>query len=190
MLEGARTAVAHGLAPEAALAAMTRTPAELFGIPHVPRLEPGLPATFIVTTGPLFDEDARVAYTFVEGLKEDGAKPGGAAGEAAEAASFDGEWAITLHAEDRILRGTLTIEQDGATFTGTLELEETTMRVRDGRIDGAEITAVALMRQGDETVEVEIEGTVRGDEATGQADAGPLGVTRWTARRQTPGGAR
>ena len=192
LLEGARTAVEHGLAPDAALAAVTRTPAQLFGIPHLPRVEAGLPATFIVTTGPLFDEDTRVAYTFVEGMKEDGAKPGSAAaaGDPDEAVAFGGAWAMTLNAEGQVLQGTLTVEQDGATFTGTLELQGMSMQVRDGTINGNEIACVAVMQQGGQTMEVEIEGTVEGDEASGEADAGPLGVARWTATRTTPGGAR
>ena len=192
ILEGARKAVEHGLSPDAALAAVTATPAQLFGIPHVPRIEAGLPATFIVTTGPLFSAETRVAYTFVEGLKEEGAKPGAAAeaGDPSEAVSFGGEWAMTLDIDGQIIRGTLTVEQDGATFTGSLEMEESTMEVREGTINGNAIAAIAVMRQGDQTINVRIEGTVEGDEASGEADAGPLGVARWTARRTTPGGAR
>lgn len=190
ILDGARKAVEHGLSPAAALAAMTSTPAQLFGISHVTRIEAGLPATFIVTTGPLFDEDTDVAYTFVEGRKEDGGT--GSAGEAGDpetAVSFGGVWEMTVDADGEIMRATLTVEQDGATFTGTMELMENTMDVRDGTIDRNEVRAIAIMRQGDRTIEVEIEGTVDGDEARGTADAGPLGVARWTARR-TPGGAR
>lgn len=192
LLEGARKVVEAGLPPAAALAAMTRTPAQLLGIPHVPRLEAGLPGTFIVTTGPLFAEDTKVAYTFVEGLKTDGAAGAGAAeaGDPAEAASFGGEWAMTIDADGQIIQGTLTIEQDGATFTGTLEMQGERLPVRDGVIDGNEISCVAVMEEGGQTMEIRIEGTIDGDEASGEADAGPLGVARWTARRTTPGGAR
>lgn len=192
VLEGARTAVQAGLPAGAALAGLTTTPAALLGIPHVPRLEPGLPATFIVTSGPLFEEDTGVVYTFVEGIREDAAaaRRGGEAGDPDEAASFGGTWAITIDAEGQIIRGTLTIEQDGATFIGTLEMQGTTMPVRDGVIDGNEVACVAVMEQGGQTMEIEIEGTVEGDEARGEADAGPLGVARWTARRTAPGGER
>lgn len=192
ILEGARKAVEHGLSADAALAAVTRTPAQLFGIPHVPRVEAGLPATFIVTTGPLFSAATKVSYTFVEGVMEEGAKVAAAAeaGDPSEAVSFAGEWAMTMDADGQILRGTLTVEQDGATFTGTLEMQGSTMQVREGTIDGNAISAIAIMQQGGETVRIRIEGTVDGDEATGQADAGPLGVTRWTGRRTTPGGTR
>lgn len=190
LLEGARKAVEYGLAEDAALAALTSTPAELYGVPHVVRLEAGLPATFVVTTGPLFDEETRVAYTFVEGYREAGAVPGAAAGSAEDAAAVGGVWDMTIDADGQRLRGTMTLEQDGATFTGRLAMEGQTMRVRDGTIDGNEVRMVAVMEQGGQTMEIRITGTVEGDRASGEADAGPMGVARWTARRTGPGGAR
>lgn len=190
ILEGARKAVEYGLDETAALQAMTSTPAELFDIPHVGRIGERLPATFVVTTGPLFGEDTRVAYTFVEGHREEGAAPGPAAGSAEDAVEFGGEWDMTIDADGQTLRATLTIVQDGATFTGSLRMDDQTMPIRDGVIDGNEISMVAIMEQGGQTLEIEITGTVDGDTASGEAEAGPMGVARWTATRTGPGGAR
>jgi hypothetical protein len=176
LLEGVRKAVEYGLAESDALAALTRTPAELFGASYLTRLGPGLPATFVAATGPLFREDSRVAYTFVEGWTD-------------EAAAFGGEWAMTVDAEGQVLMGVLRIQQDGATFTGTLTLEGDELQLRDGVINGNEISVIAVMEQGGETLDVEITGTVEGDRASGEADAGPLGVATWTAQRTGPGGA-
>lgn len=189
LLEGARKAVEYGLDETAALAAITRTPARLFGIPHVTRIEPGLPASFVVTNGPLFDEEARVTYTFVEGHKEDGAKPR-AAGSAEDAAAFGGQWDMTIDADGQTLRATLTVAQEGATFTGSMRMEGQVLELRDGVIDGNDISVTALMEQGGQTLEVKITGTVEGDAASGEADAGPLGIARWNAKRTGPGGAR
>jgi hypothetical protein len=190
MLEGARKAVAYGLDENAALAAMTSTPAALFGIPQVTRLEAGLPATFMVTTGPLFEEETRVAYTFVEGYQEEGAKPRAAAGSAEDAVSLAGTWDMSIDAGGETIRATLNVEQDGATFTGSLSMQGQSLVVRDGTIDGNEIAMTAVMDQGGQTMDIKITGTVDGDRASGEADAGPLGVARWTARRTGPGGAR
>lgn len=190
ILEGARKAVEHGLPEDAALAAITATPASLFGVPHVARIEAGLPATFIVTDGPLFAEETKVVHTFVEGHREAGAEPGAAAGSAEDAVAFGGEWAMEIDAEGQRMQGTLDVEQEGATFTGSMTLEGQRLELRDGVIDGNEISVTALMEQGGQTLEVKITGTVEGDEASGEADAGPLGVAQWTARRRGPGGAR
>lgn len=69
--EGAGTAIEYGLPAEEALRALTTTPAAILGIEPTGRLEPGTGASFIVTDGPLFDEDARVVYVFVEGRLEE-----------------------------------------------------------------------------------------------------------------------
>jgi hypothetical protein len=190
VLDGARKAVEYGLSEADALAALTTRPASIFGVPALTRLGEGLPATFIVTTGPLFGEDTRVAYTFVEGWKEDGARPGAAAGSADEAVAFGGEWSMTIDAQGQMIEGTLTIEQDGATFAGTLMMQGMPLQLRDGVINGNAISVTAVMEQGGQTMEIEIKGTVEGDQASGEADAGPLGTARWTAERKGPGGAR
>jgi imidazolonepropionase-like amidohydrolase len=190
ILEGARKAVEHGLAPDAALAALTRTPAALFGIEELTRLEAGRPATFIVTTGALFEKETTVAYTLVEGHKEDGSKAEPGAGSAEEAVDVGGVWTMDIDASGQAMSGVLTIEQDGATFTGSLMLEGQKLPLRGGVIDGNQIRVIAVMEQGGETLDVKITGTVEGDEASGEADVGPLGVARWEAKRTGPGGAR
>lgn len=190
LLEGARKAVEYGLDEKAALAAMTATPAQLYGIPHVVRLEAGLPATFIVTAGPLLGEETRVAYTFVEGYREEGAKPGAAAGSAEDAVELGGTWDMTIDADGERINATLTVEQEGATFTGSLAMQGQTLVVKDGTINGNEISMVAVMEQGGQKLDIRITGTVDGDRASGEADAGPLGIARWKAKRTGPGGAR
>ena len=190
ILEGVRTVVEHGLSEAAAIRALTRTPAELLGVPELARVEAGMPATFLVSRGPLFGEDAKVAYTFVEGRLEEASEARPAAGSAEDAVAFGGEWQLTIDADGQVMEATLTVEQEGATFTGTMSMMGQEMEVRDGVIDGNEVSMVAVMEQGGQTLEVEITGTVEGDRASGEADAGPMGVARWTARRVAPGGAR
>ncbi len=189
LLEGARKVVDYGLPEAAALRALTATPAALLDVDWIPGVDDGLPATFVVTSGPLFDEGSRVAYTFVEGWKEDGATPR-AAGDAGSAVAFGGEWEMEIDAQGQLITGTLTIEQDGATFTGTMMMQGMPLQITDGVIDGSGISMTAVMEQGGQTMEIEISGTVEGDHASGDADAGPLGVARWTATRTGPGGAR
>jgi imidazolonepropionase-like amidohydrolase len=189
ILEGARKVVEYGLPEAAALRALTATPAELLDVDWIPRIDQGLPATFVVASGPLFEEDSRVAFTFVEGWKEDGATPR-AAGDAESAVAFGGEWEMEIDAQGQVITGTLTIEQEGATFTGTMMMQGMPLQITDGVIDGNSISMTAVMEQGGQTLEIEISGTVEGDQASGDADAGPLGVARWTATRTGPGGAR
>jgi len=74
-LEGVRRYIEYGLSEEAALRALTLTPAELLGVPHLVRIEPGMAANFVVTDRPLFHQDAGIVWTFVEGRAERGRDP-------------------------------------------------------------------------------------------------------------------
>lgn len=192
VLEGARKAIEYGLPEDAALTALTRTPAALFGVPHLVRVEAGMPATFVVASGPIFDEDTRLLHTFVEGQHEEGSASGGAAaaGAAEDAVAFGGEWSMRLDVGGQRMTATLLIEQDGATFTGSMTIEGQRLPLRDGVINGSDISAVAVMDQGGQSLNIRINGTVEGDRATGQADAGPMGTAQWTATRVGPGGGR
>lgn len=189
LLDGVRHAVAYGLSETDALAAVTRTPARLFGVPELARVEAGRAATFVVASGSLFREDATVAYTFVDGWLEEAEAPR-EAGDADSAAAVAGTWEMEIDAEGETITGTLVIEQEGATFTGTLTMQGQTLEIENGVITGNEITMTATMEQGGQTLEIDMTGTVEGDRASGSADAGPLGVTSWTAERTGPGGAR
>jgi imidazolonepropionase-like amidohydrolase len=69
--KGVIKAIEYGLPETDALRAVTSTPALLLGMPHITTLGPGMAANFIVTDGPLFQEDSDVRYTFVEGELEE-----------------------------------------------------------------------------------------------------------------------
>lgn len=63
-----RQAVRRGLAPDAALAALTTTPARLLGQPRLGRIAPGQFANLVVASGDLFaSERAEVELAFVDG---------------------------------------------------------------------------------------------------------------------------
>lgn len=74
-VEGARRYVEYGLSQEAAVRALTVTPARLLGVPQLSRIEEGMSATFIVTDRELLAEDVNVIWTFVAGRSERGSDP-------------------------------------------------------------------------------------------------------------------
>ncbi|MDA8695763.1 amidohydrolase family protein, partial [Flavobacteriales bacterium] len=67
-LANVRKAVAHGLSANQALDALTRVPAEMIGASdRVGRLAAGLEANFLVTDGPIFDEEGTLHWNVVQG---------------------------------------------------------------------------------------------------------------------------
>ena len=143
LLAGVRKAVEYGLAPEAAVRALTRTPAELLGLAGLGRIQEGLAANLVVTGGPITDEDTRIAWTFVNGRAERGAdlrapdEPDETDGPPAE---IGGSWEARVEAQGMTMPVTMTIEQDGTTFTGIMEGDMGTSRIVNGVIRGSSLT--------------------------------------------------
>ncbi len=83
-----KTAIDRGLDEDAALAALTVTPAEILGVSgKVGRVMPGYAANIIVVDGELFDPKSTIRDVWVDGARYEinAQKPG----------SIDGEWAMT-----------------------------------------------------------------------------------------------
>jgi len=84
-----RKAIEHGLSASDALAALTTVPAETLGIAdQVGTLEPGKRASFIVASGPMFDEDTTIHDVWIDGRRH-AIKPHPRPG-------VDGVWTLTL----------------------------------------------------------------------------------------------
>lgn len=78
VLDRVRTAVENGLTEEAALAALTRNAAVIWGVAdQVGTIEPGRWANLTVCDKPIFEKKARVRWVFVEGERFDAALSSG-----------------------------------------------------------------------------------------------------------------
>ena len=76
ILKAAKKAIDAGLAPDAALRALTLSPAEIFGVSdRLGSIENGKIANLIVTDGDLFNEKTKVKYVFVDGRRFDIREP-------------------------------------------------------------------------------------------------------------------
>jgi hypothetical protein len=180
LLEGARKAIEYGLTEQQALSALTATPAAMYGVEYLVRIAEGMPATFVVSDGPLFGDESAIRYTFVEG----GLEAGREKREPAEEPAVDvtGVWDISIDAGEQSFGGTMTLTQDGAEFTGTMELDIGNVRISDGLVSGNEITFQIRYMDAGESATGEVEGTVEGDDAEGSGTS-PDGRFTWTAKR-------
>jgi imidazolonepropionase-like amidohydrolase len=65
-----RKAIDNGLSESAAMDALTRMPAQFLGVTdQVGTLEPGKLANFIITSGPVFQENTQILQNWVQGVK-------------------------------------------------------------------------------------------------------------------------
>jgi imidazolonepropionase-like amidohydrolase len=72
ILKAVKKSVDAGLTPDAALRALTLTPAEIFGVAdRMGSIENGKIANLVITEGDLLDEKSKIRFVFVEGRKFD-----------------------------------------------------------------------------------------------------------------------
>jgi Amidohydrolase family len=70
IFKAAKKSIDAGLAPEAALRALTLSPAEIFGVAdRLGSIETGKIANLVITDGDPFDEKTKIKYVFVDGRR-------------------------------------------------------------------------------------------------------------------------
>jgi hypothetical protein len=182
----------YGLSEGDALRAVTTTPASILGIPHVVRVGPGLAANFIVTDGPIFGEETRILFTFVEGQMEKGRerRPGGNGG--APSVDVTGGWDVVVSAQGMEMPFTMTLSQDGAGFSGTMSSPEAgEAQVSRGTVSGNELSFTLIFSMGPESMEMEASATVEGEtmRGSGSSEMGDF-TFRATRKPGAEGGTR
>jgi imidazolonepropionase-like amidohydrolase len=176
-LKMVKLAVARGLEPDQALAALTTTPAALYGVgDRLGTLEAGKIADFVVTDGDLFSDKTRVLETWVAGKRYEVVRT--------PAADPRGTWKLTF--EDKGRAPVLKLEGDVDKLTGSL---------RDGvetKLKSAAMTdaLLAMTLPGDSLGlgkgTVRMAGTVLADEMMGELDQPDGTQLEWSAVRSAP----
>jgi imidazolonepropionase-like amidohydrolase len=166
-----RLAVRRGLPREAALAALTTTPAEILGVgDRLGTIAPGRIANLVIADGDLFGDEARVLTTWV-----------------------DGRWYDSEPAARRDIRGTWELAVGGKTWPLVIagELQKLESKIGEERAhvvtqrDEVLLVVPARVLGGGEGG-VRLSGRIVGDAITGTG-SGPAGdPIRWSARQTAP----
>jgi imidazolonepropionase-like amidohydrolase len=163
-----RLAVRRGLSKDAALAALTTTPAEMFGVAdRLGTIAPGRIANLVVANGDLFSGETKVLTTWV-----------------------DGYFYHTDSANERDPRGTWEIASEGKTLPLTVEGELDKLEVKLAgekatlatKEDAVLLVASAkLFAQGEGSIR--LSGRIAGEAITGSGETPAGAVIRWSAKR-------
>ncbi|MBA3763213.1 MAG: amidohydrolase family protein, partial [Chthoniobacterales bacterium] len=167
-----RLAVRRGLSKDAALAALTTTPAEMFGVTdRLGTIAPGQIANLVIASGDLFTaEDAKILTTWV-----------------------DGRWYDNETANQRDPRGTWEVTLDGRTLPLKIEGELDKLEAQLGeekavfatKEDAILLVAPAkLLEKGEGAVR--LSGRMSGDTMAGNGDTPPGVRIAWSAKRTAP----
>lgn len=178
-------AIAEGLAPETALAAVTTEPARLLGLAdRLGTLEPGKIANLVVVEGELFTAETAVREVWIDGqrfeIKE--RKP-----PEVEPA---GEWDLRIEAGGETLSAQLALAGKVPDLTGTLEFQGSSVVLQSVDVSGKSVEVAfdgaGFGMPGAFTMTLEIEGdSARG---SGNGPPGPFSVkgTRVSSPPPTP----
>ena len=117
-LENVRRAVERGLSADAALKALTVTPAELYGVEKkLGSIAPGKIASLVIADGDLFAKKTKVVETWVDGERFEH--------DAAPTVDPRGTWKLELaDAQGRFLKATLKLRGTPKSLSGTIERDE------------------------------------------------------------------
>jgi len=163
-----RLAVRRGLSKDTALAALTSTPAEMFGVSdRLGSIAPGRMANLVIASGDLFADEARVLTTWVDGYYYDT--------EQARERDLRGSW--ELLAEGKTLA--LVVEGKTEKLEAKLAGEKATVSVKDDAV--LVIAPAKLFEKGEGSVR--FTGQITGETIAGAGDAPGAANVRWSARR-------
>ncbi len=132
VLKAAKKSIDAGLAPDAALRALTLTAAEIFGVAdRLGSIENGKIANLVVTDGDLFEEKTKIKMVFVDGRRFEVREP--EKPKDPPKGDITGKWKLSYTTPDGPEESTadLTMEKDG-TISGTLTSKRGTASIISG----------------------------------------------------------
>ena len=131
-LKGAKKSIDAGLAPDAALRALTLSTAEIFGVAdRLGSIENGKIANLVVTDGDLFEEKTKIKMVFVDGRRFEVREP--EKPKEPPKGDISGKWKLSYTTPDgpEESAADLTMDKDG-TVSGTLTSKRGTASIISG----------------------------------------------------------
>jgi len=182
MLKNVKKAMDAGLAPDAALRALTLSAAEIYGVSdRLGSIETGKIANLVVTDGDLFSEKTKIKIVFVDGRKfeiKEPEKP-----KEAPKADLTGKWTISFSTDQGPMQATadLSVTPDGS-VSGTVTHPFGTSPVKTGSLSGKSFSVTVSADAGDGPHDYTFSGTLEGNTIKGTI-SGPDFSTEFTGTR-------
>lgn len=175
-LNNVKKAIKHGLPEEAALKALTYSPARMLGVQaHVGTLEKGTLANFIITSGKLFDEKTRILENWIQGKKF--------VIEYAVPENIDGEYRLTIPG----FSYKLTIEGSPFSIKAHVFLNDTAkVEAQFSRTDNSVTIAFNQTHEKDKMQFVRLNGVMEKEKWTGKGQLSDGTWVDWEARYVKP----
>jgi hypothetical protein len=171
ILPAVKKSIEAGLSPQAALRALTLSPAEIFGVAEtLGSIENGKIANLVVTDGDLFDKKTKVKIVFVDGRKyevRETLRP-----SEPPKGDLSGKWKLSFTSPQGQEEATadLTMQPDG-TLTGSVTSDHGTGSVFSGWVSGEKFRFVINISIEGSSSDVVFTGTFEGTSMKGSIQA-------------------
>lgn len=188
----AMKAVENGLSKDAALRAMTLGAAQILGIAdRTGSIEAGKIANLTVIRGDALGKEKVVTHVFVDGKlfeqkeppkRPAGAPPTGTPNAQPAVTNVGGTYSITIEIPGQPLTGTMILNQQGATLTGSLQTPLGTSQIKDGKVTAEGFSYNSSVEFGGTTIEIFVKGAVNGNQISGTVDS-PQGAISFSGTK-------
>jgi hypothetical protein len=171
ILKAAKKSIDSGLAPEAALRALTLTPAEIFRVAdRLGSIENGKIANLVVTDGDLFDEKTKIKMVFVDGKRFESREP--EKPKDPPKGNITGKWKLTYTTPEGPEESTADLEMasDG-TLSGTLSSKRGTGNIISGYLSADKFSFTINIPIDGNPTDIVFTGTFDGSSLKGSIDA-------------------
>jgi len=175
-LKAAKKSIDAGLAPDAALRALTLSPAEIFGVAdRLGSIENGKIANLVVTDGDLFEEKTKIKMVFVDGRKFEVREP--EKPKDPPKGDIGGKWKLSYTTPDGPEESTaeLTMDKDGA-ISGTITSKRGTASVISGYLSADKFSFTINLPIEGSPADVTFSGTFDGTSLKGNISVQSLSL--------------
>jgi len=170
IIKAVKKSIDAGLAPDAALRALTLSPAEIFGVSdRLGSIESGKIANLLVTDGDLFDEKTKIKMVFVDGKRFEAHEP--EKPKDAPKGNISGKWKLTYTTPEGPEESTVDLDMatDG-TLSGTTTSKRGTASIISGYLSADKFSfTINIPIEGNPT-DVIFSGTFDGTTVKGNID--------------------
>ncbi len=159
---------------------MTLGSAELLGVAdRLGSIDAGKIANVVVVKGDLFGKDKYVTHVFVDGKyfeqkeppKKEASTGKGGGGPAGNVASVGGTYSITIDIPGQPMAATLTFNQQGSTFSGTMVSQLGTTEIANGKVTAEGFSFGGTVPFGGSMIDIAVSGSVKGNNISGTIDS-------------------
>jgi hypothetical protein len=181
-IDGIRRAIEEGLAEDAALRAVTLTPARMFGLERqIGSIESGKIANLLVTEKKFWEKDAKVRDLFVDGRRMRVVAP---PDSEASPLPAEGSWDLSVRLPEGEVSLRLVLSQQGERVSGSYSGERGSGSIGEGNVEGNRIrfSLAAQASPSGEMSEWRFEGTITGNSMEGSVTSS-IGTFEFSGRR-------